>query len=100
MPTKITIDRELQKKCPAVALACVTAEVEAGETRAELSEELRACEEKILKLPEPKAVLESAPILSTRAAYKALGKDPARYRGSAGGLFRRPVPAHRHPPIH
>src|SRR3984893_12510335 len=89
MPTKITIDRELQKKCPAVALACVTAEVEAGETRAELSEELRACEEKILKLPEPKAVLESAPILSTRAAYKALGKDPARYRGSAEALLRR-----------
>ena len=91
MPTEITIDAELQKKCPAVALACVTSEVEAGETRADLSEELRACEEKILNLPEPKALLESPPILSTRAAYKALGKDPARYRGSAEALLRRVI---------
>jgi DNA/RNA-binding domain of Phe-tRNA-synthetase-like protein len=91
MPTEVTIDAELQKKCPAAALACVSAELQAGETRAELSEELRACEEKILKLPEPKAVLESAPILATRAAYKALGKDPARYRGSAEALLRRVI---------
>jgi DNA/RNA-binding domain of Phe-tRNA-synthetase-like protein len=27
--------------------------------------------------------------LATRAAYKALGKDPARYRGSAEALLRR-----------
>jgi DNA/RNA-binding domain of Phe-tRNA-synthetase-like protein len=52
---------------------------------------LRACEEKILKLPEPKAVLEAPAILATRAAYKALGKDPARYRGSAEALLRRVI---------
>ena len=91
MAAQVTIDSELKKKCPAVALACVTAEVEAGEAPAELAEELRASEEKILKLPEPKAVLESAPILATRAAYKALGKDPARYRGSAEALLRRVI---------
>jgi DNA/RNA-binding domain of Phe-tRNA-synthetase-like protein len=91
MAAQLAIGAELKKKCPAVALACVTAEVEAGETPAELSEELRACEEKILKLPEPKAVLESAPVLATRAAYKALGKDPARYRGSAEALLRRVI---------
>jgi DNA/RNA-binding domain of Phe-tRNA-synthetase-like protein len=34
-------------------------------------------------------VLESPQILATRAAYKALGKDPARYRGSAEALVRR-----------
>jgi DNA/RNA-binding domain of Phe-tRNA-synthetase-like protein len=93
MAAQVTIDAELKKKCPAVALACVTAEVAAGagETPAELSEELRACEEKVLKLPEPKAVFESAPILATRSAYKALGKDPARYRGSAEALLRRVI---------
>ncbi|MGB7613389.1 MAG: phenylalanine--tRNA ligase beta subunit-related protein, partial [Candidatus Acidiferrum sp.] len=39
----------------------------------------------------PKAVLESAAILATRAGYKALGKDPARYRGSAEALLRRVI---------
>jgi DNA/RNA-binding domain of Phe-tRNA-synthetase-like protein len=86
---QISIDPELTKKCPKTAIASVTAEVEAGEPPVELTAELRACVEKLLKLPEPRAVLESGPILATRSAYKALGKDPARYRGSAEALLRR-----------
>jgi DNA/RNA-binding domain of Phe-tRNA-synthetase-like protein len=87
----VSIDSELKGKCPRVALACVTAEVLAGATPEGLDQELRACEEKILKLAEPKAVLEAGAILATRAAYKALGKDPARYRGSAEALLRRVI---------
>jgi DNA/RNA-binding domain of Phe-tRNA-synthetase-like protein len=89
--TMVTIDAELKAKCPRAALGCVTASVEAGESPAALGEELRACEERIVKLPEPRAVLEAAQILATRAAYKALGKDPARYRGSAEALLRRVI---------
>jgi DNA/RNA-binding domain of Phe-tRNA-synthetase-like protein len=88
---RVTIDAELKAKCPRVALACVTAEVEAGPTPEGLDQELRVCEEKVLKLAEPKAVLEAVGILATRAAYKALGKDPARYRGSAEALLRRVI---------
>jgi DNA/RNA-binding domain of Phe-tRNA-synthetase-like protein len=88
---RVTIDAEMKAKCPRVALACVTAEVEAGPTPEGLDKELRVCEEKVLKLAEPKAVLEAAGILATRAAYKALGKDPARYRGSAEALLRRVI---------
>ena len=40
-------------------------------------------------LPEPRVVLEAPQILATRAGYKSLGKDPARYRGSAEALLRR-----------
>jgi len=87
----VSIDAELRAKCPRVALAYVTAEVETGTTPEGLDQELRVCEEKILKLAEPKAVLESAAILATRAGYKALGKDPARYRGSAEALLRRVI---------
>jgi DNA/RNA-binding domain of Phe-tRNA-synthetase-like protein len=87
----VNIDVELKAKCPRVALACVTAEVETGATPESLDQELRGCEERIMKLPEPKAVLESAAILATRAGYKALGKDPARYRGSAEALLRRVI---------
>jgi DNA/RNA-binding domain of Phe-tRNA-synthetase-like protein len=87
----VSLDAELKAKCPRVALACVTAEVEAWATPEGLDQELRSCEEKILKLAEPKAVLESPAILATRAGYKALGKDPARYRGSAEALLRRVI---------
>lgn len=88
---KVTIEAELKAKCPRVALACVTADVETGATPEDLDGELGLCEEKILKLPEPKAVLEVGAILATRAGYKALGKDPARYRGSAEALIRRVI---------
>jgi DNA/RNA-binding domain of Phe-tRNA-synthetase-like protein len=88
---KVSIDAELKAKCPRVALACVTAEVSTGATPEGLDAELRGCEEKVLKLAEPKAVLEAAAILATRAGYKALGKDPARYRGSAEALLRRMI---------
>lgn len=88
---RVTIDAELKAKCPRVALACVAAEVETGATPDGLDQELRVCEEKILKLAEPKAVLEAVAILATRAGYKALGKDPARYRGSGEALLRRVI---------
>jgi len=88
---RVTIDAELKAKCPRVALACVTAEVETGATPEGLEQELRVCEEKVLKLAEPKTVLETAAILATRAGYKTLGKDPARYRGSAEALLRRVI---------
>src|SRR5450432_811534 len=87
----VMIDEGLKRKCARAALGCVTAEVEAGETPAGLTEELRLRGEEILRLPEPRVVLESAQVLAVRAGYKALGKDPARYRGSAEALLRRVI---------
>src|SRR6266478_1693313 len=86
---EIRIAAELKAKCAKAALGCVEAAVETGATPPGLDEAMRSCQGKIAKLPEPKAVLEAAAILATRAAYKALGKDPARYRGSAEALLRR-----------
>jgi DNA/RNA-binding domain of Phe-tRNA-synthetase-like protein len=86
---RLTIDPDLKRKCPRAALGCVTAQVTTVETNAGLHEELKLREGEILKLPEPRALLESPKILATRAGYKALGKDPARYRGSAEALLRR-----------
>jgi DNA/RNA-binding domain of Phe-tRNA-synthetase-like protein len=87
----ITIDGTLKAKCPRVALGCVTAQVEAPTSPEALITELNHCEQAILRVPEPRAPLESPQILATRAAYKALGKDPARYRGSAEALLRRVI---------
>jgi DNA/RNA-binding domain of Phe-tRNA-synthetase-like protein len=86
---EIRIAAELKAKCPKATLGCVEAAVETGATPPGLDEALRSSEGKIAKLPEPRAVLESSAILATRAGYKALGKDPARYRGSAEALLRR-----------
>src|SRR5579864_9618947 len=87
----VMIDKMLMAKCQKTALGCVTASVEAPGSLAELIAELKNCEQAILRLPEPRAVLESPQVLATRAAYKALGKDPARYRGSAEALLRRVI---------
>jgi len=88
---QITIDPKLKAKCPRTALACVTALVEARPSPAALLEEMKTRESEIEKLPFPRGVLESAQVETTRKAYKALGKDPARYRGSAEALLRRVV---------
>jgi len=87
----VTIDAKLKAKCPRTALACVTALVEAGASPAALLQEMKTREDEIQKLPFPRGVLESAQVETTRKAYKALGKDPARYRGSAEALLRRVV---------
>src|SRR6266852_4348061 len=88
---QITIDPKLKAKCPRTALACVTALVEAGASPAPLLEEMKARENEIQKLAFPRGVLASPQVEATRMAYKALGKDPARYRGSAEALLRRVV---------
>jgi len=87
----ITIDGMLKAKWPKTALGCVSAQVEAQPSPPALIEELNNCEQSIWRLPEPRAMLESPQILATRAAYKTLGKDPARYRGSAEALLRRVI---------
>src|SRR6202142_362602 len=88
---RVTIDEALKAKCPRTALGCVTGPVKAPVSPAALIEEMQARVAEVLKLPEPRAVLESPQIMATRAAYKALGKDPARYRGSAEALLRRVI---------
>jgi DNA/RNA-binding domain of Phe-tRNA-synthetase-like protein len=91
MQISVSIDETLQKKWPKTALGCVTAQVQALTSSPELINEMHARVQEILKLPYARGVLESPQIAATRAAYKALGKDPARYRGSAEALLRRVI---------
>lgn len=95
----ITIDPDLKTKAPRTALGLVTASIAAGDSPAALLEEMKSREAEILKLPEPRDVLESSKILATRSGYKALGKDPARYRGSAEALLRRIISGKSFPQI-
>jgi DNA/RNA-binding domain of Phe-tRNA-synthetase-like protein len=88
---EVRISQQLKAKCAKAALGWVRAEVETSATPGGLDQALRACEERIAKLADPRAILEAPAILATRAGYKALGKDPARYRGSAEALLRRVI---------
>jgi DNA/RNA-binding domain of Phe-tRNA-synthetase-like protein len=87
----ITIDPKLKAKCPRTALACVTARVQPGPSPVPLLGEMNQRELEIQELPFPRGVLESPQVETVRKAYKSLGKDPSRYRGSAEALLRRIV---------
>jgi DNA/RNA-binding domain of Phe-tRNA-synthetase-like protein len=88
---RVTIDPALKTKCPRTALGCVAAHVEAAASAEALIDVMRKRETEIQNLPHPRGVLASPQVEVTRGAYKTLGKDPARYRGSAEALLRRIV---------
>jgi DNA/RNA-binding domain of Phe-tRNA-synthetase-like protein len=73
--------------------------VRTGDSSLELLAELDLCEAGILKNSDPRAILEAPAISATRAGYRALGKDPARYRGSAEALLRRIISGKHFPSI-
>ena len=95
----VTIDAKLKAKCPRTALACVTARVQPGASPVPLLGEMNQRELEIQELPFPREVLESPQVETIRKAYKSLGKDPARYRGSAEALLRRIVAGKGFPQI-
>jgi len=95
----ITIDTDLKKKCPRTALGCLTAGVKTEPSSVALVAEMNQRELEIQELPFPRGVLESPQVEAVRKAYKALGKDPARYRGSAEALLRRIVAGKGFPQI-
>lgn len=96
---KLSIDPALKKKCPSVALGCVTAHVHPSDSPLELLGEMDLCEAGILKNADPRAILDAPAISATRTGYRALGKDPARYRGSAEALLRRIISGKHFPSI-
>jgi len=96
---KLSIDAAIKKKCPALALGLVTAGVKTTDSSLELLGEIYRCEESILKSVDPRALLDAPAISATRTGYRALGKDPARYRGSAEALLRRLVSGKHFPNV-
>ncbi|PYU01509.1 MAG: hypothetical protein DMG38_03065 [Acidobacteria bacterium] len=96
---KILIEADLKKKCPQTALGCLIARVQPGPSPVPLLGEMNQRELEIQELPFPRGVLESPQVEAVRKAYKSLGKDPARYRGSAEALLRRIVAGKGFPQI-
>jgi DNA/RNA-binding domain of Phe-tRNA-synthetase-like protein len=83
----IELDPRIREAVPGLALACVTAEVVVAESDDGLWARLLAAAERAAEaVPEPAA---APAIAALRGLYRALGKEPSRYRGSPEALVRR-----------
>lgn len=87
----LSIESIVKEKCPTLELGCIQCKVEIVEDYPELltfiDSELSILQKKI-KIED---IAQLPTIQSSRKGYKALGKDPARYRLSAEALLRRVI---------
>lgn len=86
---QIIISDEIQRICPSLTLGIVQANVLNSPTPQFLSEEMTALETEFRQQYTLEELNKRPAILATRLAYKALGKEPGRYRPSAEALCRR-----------
>jgi DNA/RNA-binding domain of Phe-tRNA-synthetase-like protein len=88
---KISISPELKTHCPNLRLGCIEADVQVKEVSSELKLEINDKVRQIGDSLQIESISKIPTIAASRKAYKACGKDPARYRLSAEALLRRVV---------
>lgn len=85
----ISIDDSLRQACPAIQLACIYSEVTVHAQNQALWQLIdQTCDELAAQM-KTEEIRHLPAIAAARQAYKACGKDPARYRLSAEALLRR-----------
>lgn len=89
--TTISISKELKEKVPGIQLSCIECDVYVMETNDLLWDEIRKKTGELSAELKPGQISRIPAIAASRKAYKACGKDPARYRLSAEALLRRVV---------
>ena len=87
----ISINPLLKEKCPALLLGCFSCKLRYEPVSELLDKEIRSACNEIQNDMQVPQISQLPAIASSRKAYKALGKDPARYRLSAEALLRRVV---------
>ena len=85
----IEIDPRIRQICPQVQIGMIHAQVVNSDTCDELWQEIEAEAEVIAQSYELLAINQRPAIAATRRLYKALGKDPGRYRVASEALCRR-----------
>jgi DNA/RNA-binding domain of Phe-tRNA-synthetase-like protein len=88
---KISIGNELKFKCPNLRLGCIEADVNVFDASNELLTEMNNQIQRISQSLSIESISKIPTIAASRKAYKACGKDPARYRLSAEALLRRVI---------
>ena len=88
---RITIGEEIYAVCPAFCFASIEAKVKNTPYNRELWNEIETFSASFRETHRMGDIKKLIPIHATRQTYKALGKDPNRYRPSAEALCRRIV---------
>ncbi len=87
----IKISDKLKEKCPQLAIGCIEATVVVEDGSEELWTVINKNCDEIQEKYNQEDVLKIKNIDNSRKAYKALGKDPSRYRLSSESLVKRIV---------
>ena len=85
----IAIHPELKKACPALALGVIRASVGNSRVNADLWKEIEGLTEETRGKLVIEGIAELPEVRVLRKTYRALGKDPSRFRGSQDSLLRR-----------
>ncbi|MDE5977925.1 MAG: hypothetical protein K2G70_05625 [Turicibacter sp.] len=86
---KVVLDPQLKEKVPGYCLAVMSFDTEVIATQETLKREIEDLEKEIMEQLTLETLLKESRIAAARAGYKALGKDPSRYRLSTEALLRR-----------
>ncbi len=87
----ITVSTILKEKVPHIHLSCIECDVQPEEINNELWNEIQNKINELSSELKVENISRIPAISASRRAYKACGKDPARYRLSAEALLRRVV---------
>jgi DNA/RNA-binding domain of Phe-tRNA-synthetase-like protein len=88
---EIAITPEFRSKWPSILLGCIECDVVVKTNNDHLWGKIDVTCNKIQADLKVEGISEIPAISSTRKAYRAIGKDPARYRPSSEALLRRVV---------
>lgn len=91
MLPKIIIDERIKKACPGMRVGLIRAKVTNCETSPELWAEIEREAEDVIAKYELLEINKRPAVAQTRALYRALGKDPNRYRVASEALCRRVI---------
>lgn len=86
---KILIDPAYNEKLPSFKLGIIKANVTCAPSTEALIAEMNALFERVAKQSKVEDISKYPEIVAGRAAYRAFGKDPTKYRLSAEKLLRR-----------
>ena len=91
MLPKIIIEERIKKACPGMRVGLIRAKVTNCETSPELWAEIERESEAVIAKYELLEINKRPAVAQTRALYRALGKDPNRYRVASEALCRRVI---------
>ena len=86
---QIRLDSQLKEKVPGYCVAVMSFDMSVMPTQEPLKEEMNRLEQDIMQQLTLETLLKEPRIVAARAGFKALGKDPSRYRLSCEALLRR-----------